>query len=152
MIRLIIAIAYLGIISGITISIPAFAKENYVVEVYKPDKVYPGTTIFGDTINPKKPLIVEIDMAGKIRWSYKIPSSIIRKGDAARGMDVEWIPKSNNILYTLPYSGVYEVNRNKKTVWSFRGSASHDADRLPNGNTLVVWGWGEDSKNLKFMN
>ena len=42
--------------------------------------------------------------------------------------------------------GVYEIDRNKKTVWSYHGSASHDADRLPNGNTLVVWGFGEDSK------
>jgi hypothetical protein len=146
MFRLVIAIVCFSLVSGIAISIPVFAKEKYVVEVYQPDKVYPGTTIFGDTSNPKKPLIVEIDMAGKIRWSYEIPSSIVRKGDAARGMDVEWIPKSDNILYVFPYSGIYEVNRNKKTVWSFSGSASHDADRLPNGNTLVVWGWGEDSK------
>ena len=122
------------------------ATEKYVIEVYKPDKAYTGTTIFGDTSNTNKPLIVEVDMAGKVQWSYKIPSSLARSGRAGMGMDVEWIPKSDNILYTFPFSGVYEVNRNKKTVWSYRGSASHDADRLPNGNTLVVWGWGEDSK------
>jgi len=142
----IIKIVYLGIIIGIIFNITGCATRKYVIEVYKPDKVYPGTTIFGDTSDTDTPRIVEVDMAGKVMWSYQIPSSIARSGYAGRGMDVEWIPKTDNILYVLPFSGVYEVNRTKKIVWSFSGSASHDADRLPNGNTLVVWGWGEDSE------
>jgi len=146
MFRSIIKITYLGIIIGIIITITGCATKKYVVEVYKPDKVYLGTTIFGDTSDADTPRIVEVDMTGKVLWSYAIPSSIAQSRRAGRGMDVEWIPTSDNILYVFPYSGVYEVNRKKKIVWSFSGSASHDADRLPNGNTLVVWGWGEDSE------
>jgi hypothetical protein len=124
----------------------AALAQKYVVEVYNPDKVYPGTTIFGDTTNRKEPMIVEVDMAGKVIWEYDIPMRIVSDGRAPSGMDVEWIPASGNILYTFPFSGVYEVDRNKNIVWSFKGWASHDADRLPNGNTLIVWGWGKDSE------
>ena len=41
MFRLVIAIVCFSLVSGIAISIPVFAKEKYVVEVYQPDKVYP---------------------------------------------------------------------------------------------------------------
>ena len=137
--RSIFSITLIGMVTGIILNITSsYAASKYVVEVYKPDKVYPGTTIFGDTSNKKKPLIVEVDMTGKILWSYDIPYSLARSGHAGWAMDVEWIPKSNNILYTFPFSGVYEINRKKKTVWSYRGLASHDADRLQNGNIIIL--------------
>ena len=51
------------------------------------------------------------------------------------------------MLFVLPTSGVYEVDRDGNTVWSHLDhKVSHDADRLPNGNTLVVWG-GRDTKD-----
>lgn len=136
------------VITGLIINSPvAYAEGNYSVEIYNPDKVYPGTTIFGDTTILDSPKIVEVDMTGKIIWEYAIPWKIASNKRAGSGLDIEWIPKSNNILFTFPLSGVYEVNRNKEIVWSFEGKASHDADRLPNGNTLVVWAWGDDSED-----
>jgi hypothetical protein len=128
----------------LVVSLPASAGllDRYVVDVYVPDKVYAGTTIFGDESDPKSPLIVEVDMAGKVLWSYAVPSALGRSG----GMDVEWIPASDHILFTRE-TGAYEVNRNQQIVWSHNGPSSHDADRLPNGNTLVVWGWGASSSD-----
>ena len=82
MFRSIIKIAYLGIIIGIILNITGCATKKYVVEVYKPDKVYLGTTIFGDTSDTDTPRIVEVDMTGKVLWSYAIPSSIAQSGDA----------------------------------------------------------------------
>jgi len=62
------------------------------------------------------------------------------------GFDVEGLP-NGNVLFVLPLKGVYEINRNGDVVWSYMDSqVTHDADRLPNGNTLVVFG-GFDSRN-----
>ena len=54
------------------------------------------------------------------------------------GFDAEPLP-NNNILFVLPGNGVYEINRNKEIVWFYKTTkVSHDADRLPNGNTLIT--------------
>ncbi len=47
---------------------------------------------------------------------------------------------SGNILFVLPRNGIYEIDRKGRVVWLFLDSkVSHDADRLPNGNTLFVY-------------
>ena len=117
-------------------------SDRYVIDIHKADKAYAGTTIFADRSDPSFPVIVEVDMTGKVVWSYNINIDLGTRNDAAT--DVEWIPATDTILFTRP-SGVYEVNRNKEIVWSHQAPASHDADRLPNGNTLFAWGWGSDS-------
>lgn len=49
--------------------------------------------------------------------------------------------ENGNILITIQRSCIYEPDRNKKIVWSHKDrEASHDADRLPNGNTLGTAG------------
>jgi phage terminase large subunit-like protein len=56
------------------------------------------------------------------------------------GFDVELLP-NNNVLFVLPRKGVYEVDHSGKIVWSYlTGKISHDADRLPDGNTIFVFG------------
>ena len=129
-------------VSAATLFAAGGASAQYVVDVYKPDKVYPGTTIFGDESDLRRPRIVEVDMNGKVVWSYDIPSSLGR----GRATDVEWIPASDHILFTRE-SGVYEVDRKGNIVWSCPGPSSHDADRLANGNTLVAYAWGSDSSS-----
>jgi hypothetical protein len=53
---------------------------------------------------------------------------------------VEWLP-NGDVLFVMPYKGVYQV---KEIVWSYgTPDVSHDADRLPNGNILMVWGRGD---------
>ena len=72
-----------------------------------------------------------------------IPSHIVQGARPQSGADVEWLP-NDHILFVMPFKGVYEVNRDKEIVWSYETrQVSHDADRLPNGNTIIVWGWGE---------
>jgi hypothetical protein len=83
-------------------------------------------------------------MLGEIVWEYLVPENLKRYTNP--GFDAELLP-NNNILVLLPGHGIYEINRNGSVVWSYLDEkVSHDADRLPNGNTLVVYG-NEDSLN-----
>jgi phage terminase large subunit-like protein len=111
------------------------------VDVYKPGKTWHGTTLLADYHNPNRPRIIEVNMLGEIVWEYLIPENLRQYTNP--GFDVELLP-NNNILFVLPRKGVYEVSRNGSVVWSYLDEkVSHDADRLPNGNTLVVWGEDE---------
>lgn len=120
------------------------------IDVHKPDQVFAGTTAFIDTTSPSFPRIVEIDMEGNLVWDYLIKPEIFGGAavpeSAVKGMDLEWIPRSDSFLFVVVGAGVFEVNRQKQIVWKYLTKhVSHDADRLPNGNTIMVWGW--DDKN-----
>lgn len=142
------AVVAMMLVHGCGTADPKSVSSRYVVDIYNPDKVYGGTTIFGDTSDPTNPRLVEVDLAGKVIWTYVLPDSLLSRGRARGGMDVEWLPKSNNILICIRDSGIHEISRAGKIVWSkWHNAVSHDVDRLPNGNTLAVWGWGEDSSS-----
>jgi hypothetical protein len=69
-------------------------------------------------------------------------------------MDVELLP-NNNILFVAPLKGVFQINRQGTIIWSYiDDKVSHDADRLPNGNTLIIWGGsdGVDDIQVKEVN
>jgi len=71
-------------------------------------------------------------------WEYELPDEF--KDYTNPGFDVELV-SGNNVLFVLPRKGVYEINREGDVVWSFpEPKVSHDADRLPNGNTLIAYG------------
>lgn len=109
------------------------------LDVYKPEFVFPGTTVLVNSPNPKNPYIVEIDMKGKVVWYYEIPKSTLRGCEISKGPDIEWLPSDDHFLFVLPYKGVYEINRQGQIVWRHEtDTVSHDADRLLNGNTLFV--------------
>ncbi len=111
---------------------------DFIVEAYDENKAMAGTTLLPDNHNLDKPRIIEINMLGEIIWEYDIPQEL--KKYTNPGFDVELL-SNNNVLFVLPGSGVYEVNRDKEIVWSYQTTKiSHDADRLPNGNTLFVFG------------
>lgn len=145
--RLLIAVAAILLLSGCATDDPVTLSGRYQVEIYNPAKVYGGTTIFGDTSDPANPVIVEVDMAGKVVWSYALPDWMVNTGSPGHAaIDVNWLPEKDTILLGVPYEGIFEVNRAKRIVWSYyRRAVSHDVDRLPNGNTLAAWGMGEDS-------
>jgi len=114
---------------------------DILVDIYIPEKVWQGTTLFSDNHNLQKPRIVEVNMRGEIVWQYLVPEHL--KQYTNPGFDAELLP-NNNILFVLPRNGVYEIDRNGNVIWSYMDhKVSHDADRLPNGNTLVVWGGGD---------
>jgi predicted Rdx family selenoprotein len=53
-------------------------------------------------------------------------------------MEAELLP-NDHILYTVNPTGVFEIDRDGKVVWQYLTSKiDHDADRLPNGNTLIT--------------
>jgi hypothetical protein len=117
---------------------------DIVVDVYKPEKAWAGTTLLPDNHNPNQPRIIEVNMLGEIIWEYPVPPNL--KQYTNPGFDVELL-SDGHILYVLPGKGVYEIDRSGKVVWQYLTSRiSHDADRLPNGNTIFVCG-NDDQKN-----
>ncbi|MFA5185241.1 MAG: aryl-sulfate sulfotransferase [Patescibacteria group bacterium] len=111
---------------------------DFVLASYDKGKALAGTTLFADNHNTAKPRIIEVNMLGEIIWEYDLPQEL--KTFTNPGFDVEQLP-NKNILFVLPGNGVYEINRSKQIVWSYKTTKiSHDADRLPNGNTLFVFG------------
>ena len=49
-----------------------YTNSGLVVEVYVPEKVYPGTTLLGDTHDPNNPRIIEVSMSGEIVWQLTL--------------------------------------------------------------------------------
>jgi hypothetical protein len=87
---------------------------------------------------PERPCIVEVDHAGRVQWRHCVYS---QRGDRGALLDAALLP-SGNILFTWTHHGIYEIDRSGRTVWKHEdGGASHDADRLPNGNTLYNRAW-----------
>ena len=114
------------------------------VDVYDPESACDGTTLLPDLHDPQRPRIIEVDMQGQTVWEYVIPDNLTQYHNP--GLDVELL-SNGNILFVLPRNGVYEIDRSGTVVWSYLDQQiSHDADRLPNGNTLFVWG-GPDKKD-----
>ena len=117
------------------------AAGDIYVDVYDPDQACNGTTLLPDLHDPDAPRIIEVDMQGEIVWEYAIPDDLKQYRDP--GMDVERLP-NDNILFVAPRHGIYEIDRDGAVVWShLDDEVSHDADRLPNANTLYVWGGGD---------
>ncbi|MBI3953058.1 MAG: aryl-sulfate sulfotransferase [Chloroflexi bacterium] len=113
------------------------APDLYV-DLYASDAAWPGTTILPVNHDRGRPRIVEVNLLGEVVWEYRLPEQLSPYTNP--GFDVELLP-TNNILMVLPGKGVYEINRQGEIVWSYLDTkVSHDADRLPNGNTLVVYG------------
>ena len=116
---------------------------DFQADVYQSDMAWPGTTLLRDNNNTEQPRIIEVNMLGEIIWKYMVPQNL--KQYTNPGADVELLPNSN-VLFVLPLNGVYEIDRSGKVVWSYlTKKISHDADRLPNGNTIFVFG-GFDQK------
>lgn len=113
------------------------------IELYKSQKACKGTTLLADNHIQGRSKIIEVDMNGDIVWEYPIPSHLAAYTNP--GFDVEALA-NGNILFVLPLNGIYEINRLGEVVWShLDAKVTHDADRLPNGNTLYVFG-GDDQK------
>ena len=122
------------------------------VDIYNSEKAYDGTTLFADLHDTQNPRIIEINMLAEIVWEYKIPDHL--KEYNQPGMDVELL-SNDNILFVLPRNGVYEIDRDGTVIWSHLDEKiSHDADRLSNGNTIYVFGAGDefDDAQVKEVN
>jgi hypothetical protein len=120
------------------------AAGEFYVDIYVPETC-DGTTLLSDTQDQNRPRVVEVDMQGKIVWEYVIPDEL--RSDQFVGLDAELL-QNGNILLALGPRGLNEIDREGKTLWSHQDSeASHDADRLPNGNTIYVFGNDDQKSN-----
>lgn len=122
---------------------------DFQVDIYQPDLAWPGTTLLADNHNPGNPRIIEVNMLGEIVWEYPLPSYL--KKYTNPGFDAELLP-DDNILFLLPGSGVYEIDRKGNNVWSYLTmKISHDADRLPDGNTIFVFGGNDRNSDAQVI-
>ncbi len=132
-----------GVLLVFLSTVPALADQRtpMSIEVYKPDLVYQGTTVFVDMTVLHAPRVVEIDFQGNVVWSYDVPRSFV--GDPAHDLvTVQWLPEADHFLIGVAFAGAIEVDRAKHIVWSYRTKyLSHDLERLANGNTLFPFAW-----------
>ncbi len=99
-------------------------------------------------IDPVEGAIYEVNMKGVVTWKYKIPNKIKNRGSLRHGADIEWLKERDHFLFVVPKAGIYEVNRQKEIEWFYETRlVSHDADRLPNGNTIFVNAWDRKGDN-----
>ena len=130
---------------GIVVQPRGTADPAFAVDVMIPEKIAPGTTLTEDLHDLAHPRIVIVNMLGEVVWQYHVPENLINYVNP--GFSV--VPLQNgNILAVFPRNGVYEINRTgRDVVWKFIDpKASHDAERLGNGDTLVVdGGYGQDT-------
>jgi hypothetical protein len=119
----------------------------FLVDVNVPGKAWQGTTVLADNHDTARPRIVEVNMRGEVTWEYVLPADL--KGYTNPGLDVEPLP-NGNILFLLPRNGVYEITRGKQIAWKYLDpKVSHDADRLPDGNTLIAFGAFDTTGDLQ---
>ena len=130
----------LGIVALLVLSNAAHAAvgdQFGSLEINKPEKVQAGKVAF---VDPQLSKLIELDLTGKVTWEFSIPFAW--RGKLTAATDVEWLPESDNFLLAIPETGVFEINRQSQVVWQYKTKfVSHDADRLPNGNTVFVNGW-----------
>lgn len=124
-----------------SMAITAWAGDYKVTHLDR-ERIFQGVTLLADMSEPRSPKVVEVDLEGNILWKYE-PMNIGRGAI----LDAAYLD-NGHILLTITDYGIQEVDRSGSVVWEHRDSgASHDADRLANGNTLYNLGWrkkGED--------
>lgn len=123
-------------------------REGYLyVDVHDSDKTCNGTTLLTEGYNPDSPRIIEVDMQGKVVWEYLLPDEL--KHYTQPGFDAELL-SNGHILIVLPRKGIREIDRSGTILWEYDDEKiSHDADRLPNGNTIYVFGDGDTKEDAQ---
>lgn len=113
------------------------------LDIYDSKKAFYGTTLLADNHKVESPRVIEVNMLGEIIWEYILPQDL--KKYTNPGFDAEKLT-NGHVLLLLPLKGVLEIDQEGNIAWSYLDpKVSHDADRLPNGNTIMVFG-GDDQK------
>ncbi len=71
--------------------------------------------------------VIEVNRDKKEVWIWKAPNN---------SSCAQRLRNGNTLVAT--HTGVFEVTRDGKTVWEYRGGAFYSAQRLRNGNTLIA--------------
>ncbi len=121
------------------------ADPDFVVDVYEEQKVWEGTTLLGDSHTGDN-RVIEVNMLGEIVWEFVLPQEWC---DRLCGLDTDPLP-NGNILLVLTNHGIEEIDPAGESVWSLLDpQVSHDADRLPNGNTLYSFGSNDTKEDAQ---
>jgi len=84
-------------------------------------------------------VIVAVDRGGDEVWRHTVPPADNPYGSTLLDAD---ITAQGTILYTVWNKGIFEVDANGAPLWFLDDpEATHDVDRLPNGNTLYTRGF-----------
>jgi hypothetical protein len=99
---------------------------SYEIDSWSAEKLSSGNVLIASY---SQNLVVEVDMAGKDVW----------KMDSISAMTAKPLHGGNYLIADFSGRRVLEVSREgKRTVWEHKTPAEcFDADRLPNGNTIV---------------
>ena len=112
--------------------------SDFEVDIFNEDKVYLANTLLPDNHKIDNPRVIEINILGEVIWEYQLPEDL--KKYTNPGFDAEKL-SNGNVLILLPAKGAFEIDQNKNIVWSYLDrKVSHDADRLPDENTLISFG------------
>lgn len=108
------------------------------------------TVLLGVALEANDPRVVEVDASGKEIWSFPV-SGLFGDEWAAMSpkpllMEVQPVA-GGTILLSLYGEGIYEINRAGEVLWHHDDpEASHDVDRLANGNTLYARTWAPEGE------
>ncbi len=96
-----------------------------------------GTTFFVyKYVDPD--ILYEVDMNGNPVWEYELPGYM-----GSHQTEAELISE-DSILIVNQSVGLAIINRNGDVLWEFNDpKVSHDADLLPNGHIIYVYGMGD---------
>ena len=89
----------------------ARSEENYQIKVHETASVFAGTTLFVDKTDLEYQKIVEVDMEGRILWSYDVPQNLFPSGRTQQNSvsDIERLADGNtlfNIQYFLTFKKI----------------------------------------------
>ncbi|MCP4809426.1 MAG: PQQ-binding-like beta-propeller repeat protein [Proteobacteria bacterium] len=119
------------------------AASEFDVTVHDADAMQAGTTVLGLSYPQYNQRILELDRDGDIVWEYVLPDEIVAgvQGSTPALTDVS-VLEHDRILFSVHGKGVYEIDRAGELLWShLDDQASHDVDRLDNGNTVYTRTW-----------
>ncbi len=103
------------------------------------------TTVFSEESTVGDPQLYEVDNTGAVTWQLDVPSALGSHWAADHGnpmlMDVQPV-KGGTFILAIYGTGLFEVDHSGQIVWELDDPmASHDVDRLPNGDTLYTRTW-----------
>jgi len=96
-----------------------------------------GTTFFVyEYVDPA--ILYEVDMNGNPVWEYELPASM-----GAYQTEAELL-SDDSILVINKSVGLLIIDRDGNVLWQFNDpKVDHDADLLPNGNIIYIYGMGD---------
>jgi hypothetical protein len=110
------------------------------------------TFVVGVSVDAEGPKVAELNSEGVVVWELAIKDILGSEWEGVEPkpllMDVQPVA-GGTLLLSLHGLGLVETDRSGTIVWRHDDpEASHDVDRLPNGNTLYARTWVEQGEDV----